>query len=173
MKPIGFKESNQVLSAPKGREEEVDQLPVFVDNTQYVSCWKLTEDDLEKLKSDPRIWLGVLSKGHPPVYLLAESPFIEKYSPQYIASGESDLLIHYLKIEFKDEFVNIQGFDLEQITPHIKEAIRKMWNSSNDLFYEKDGEKKANTSIKLCLYLTEILNRLDRLITYDSNKTNS
>lgn len=169
MNPIGFKQSNSVFLAPPGKEKEVDQLPVFIDNKQIVSCWKLSENDIERLKDDPRIWLGVLGQGHPAVWLDTRNPFQTQPVKKDILPGDADILIHYLKKEFENELSKIKSLDISQIIPSLKEIIRKMWNTTNDLYYQKDGNSKVTQTISSCLYLTTILEILQN---HDSQTSN-
>jgi hypothetical protein len=78
MKPIGFKESNGVLGKPENMtDEECDQLPVFRDGVHCISCWKLSEEELNQVQKTGCIYLGILSGGtQPPVFLQVENPFV-------------------------------------------------------------------------------------------------
>lgn len=77
MKPIEFTESMYCLQAPKGQEKEVDPLPVYSDKQKCVSCWELTDEELEIVKKTKRIYLGVFSgKTQPPVFLAIKPPFV-------------------------------------------------------------------------------------------------
>ena len=72
IKPIPFKESNRTL---KGGEN-ADDLRVFSDGRQSVSCWKLTFIGALKILFTRKIWLGVLSgDSQPPVWMSTDFPF--------------------------------------------------------------------------------------------------
>ncbi len=78
--PASFDESNQVLSAPKGREDEVDALSVFVGEDANgeqicVSCWKLTAAELDEVNRTGRIWLGITGVTMPPAWISGSKPF--------------------------------------------------------------------------------------------------
>jgi len=76
MKPIEFTESMYVLAAPKNQEKEVDPLPVYSDKQKCISCWELTDEEIEIIKKTKRVYLGVLSgKTQPPVFLTIQPPF--------------------------------------------------------------------------------------------------
>jgi len=79
MRPVEFDEQTHILSKPKGvTDEECAPLPVFRDGEQVISCWEFNKEDLEEINRTGRIYLSVVS-GHtqPPVWISAESPFIQ------------------------------------------------------------------------------------------------
>jgi hypothetical protein len=62
MKPIEFIEQNKTLGKPESMtDEECGSLPVFSDGNQCISCWQLTDEEIEKIKETKCIWLGVMS----------------------------------------------------------------------------------------------------------------
>lgn len=80
MEPASFDEANIALSPPKGvKEDEVSSLSVWRgkigDWDGYVSCWKVTEEELEEIRKTGRVWLLVYSNGMPPVCVTGLSPF--------------------------------------------------------------------------------------------------
>jgi len=80
MKPIEFKEQNKILGKPDSMtDEECGSLPVFSDRNQCISCWELTDEEIEKIKETKCVWIGVMS-GHtqPPIFLAVDTPFIER-----------------------------------------------------------------------------------------------
>lgn len=61
--PVGFDGANEMyLAPPDSPQNEYGDLPAFVDNTQVISCWRLTEKELEEVRSTGVVWLSV--KGH-------------------------------------------------------------------------------------------------------------
>lgn len=77
MKPIEFNEQNKVLLKPENMtDEECKSLPVFSNGKECISCWQLSDEEIEKLKETKCIWLGVLSgQTQPPVFLNVDNPF--------------------------------------------------------------------------------------------------
>ncbi len=74
MKPVKFPLHNQILGPPPNMtENECSKLPVFTDGKQCVSCWELSDEEIEQLVKTKRLWLGVLSGAtQPPVWLSTE-----------------------------------------------------------------------------------------------------
>ena len=82
--PSSFEESNQVLSAPEGLGDDVTALSVYVGVEESiqailtVSCWKLTQQELDEVNKTGRIWLCVYMGGTmPPCYVTGQKPFVE------------------------------------------------------------------------------------------------
>ena len=72
MHPVSFPEQNDTL----GGGGEVDDLPIFRDGTQIISCWALTPEELGEIIATGRIYLCVLSPStHPPIKITGEYPF--------------------------------------------------------------------------------------------------
>jgi hypothetical protein len=81
MVPASFDEANTVLGKPSDmtaddcealsvlRTETVSGLPVVV------SCWKLTQKELEEINRTGRVWLLVYGQTMPPVALDGSKPF--------------------------------------------------------------------------------------------------
>jgi hypothetical protein len=60
--PVGFDGSNHLYLAPDGMpQEECCDLPVFSDDEQTVSCWRLTKEELEEVNRTGVVWLSILS----------------------------------------------------------------------------------------------------------------
>lgn len=70
MKPIKFEESNVTYVA-----EGCNDLPAYKGETQIISCWQLTEQDLETIKETGVIWFSVAGQSQPPIWLGTEKPF--------------------------------------------------------------------------------------------------
>lgn len=92
MEASSFDEANLVLQPPA--DMTVDECtPLNVWHGSYpggqpvvISCWKLTQEELEEFKRTGRIWLHVFGATMPPVYLGANHPFKEKHD----ASSEQE-----------------------------------------------------------------------------------
>lgn len=71
MKPIKFKQANRELQGPKlMTDDECRNLWVFTDDTECVSCWKLSFKERIRALIYGKVWLGVLSGNtQPPVWL--------------------------------------------------------------------------------------------------------
>lgn len=78
MKGINFPEATKELGKPDNMtDEECYSLPVFSNGKYCVSCWELTEAEIENITKTKKVWLHVLS-GHtqPPVMVDAYFPFV-------------------------------------------------------------------------------------------------
>ncbi|RPD50049.1 hypothetical protein DNI29_04430 [Hymenobacter sediminis] len=75
--PIEFPEQNWLLAKPADMtDEQCCSLPCFVDQTQVVSCWKLTEEELEEInRNGGKIYMGVYGASTPPIWLQPQNPF--------------------------------------------------------------------------------------------------
>ena len=76
MKPIKFDGANVVFGA---NQPEYTPLPAQVlpgDYGQTITCWELTQEEMEQVKKTGKIWLSVLTFGQPlqPVLLTDEKP---------------------------------------------------------------------------------------------------
>lgn len=78
--PTGFDEENGDLGPPKGcSEDEVSSLSVlqtkYDDGTPVViSCWKLTQEELEEVIRTKRVWLGIHGSTMPPAWVSGLNP---------------------------------------------------------------------------------------------------
>lgn len=77
MKPVKTKNTNSILRAPEGNDNVID-LPItrleFKDGSHAVeSCWKLSKEELEKVKETGKIYFVCMGETHPPILLSAES----------------------------------------------------------------------------------------------------
>ena len=78
MKPVQFKESTKVLTAPDGMPN-CATLDVWCDGKQCISKWKPSFRDRVKILFGASLWLGVMSgKTQPPVFVTADYPFKPK-----------------------------------------------------------------------------------------------
>jgi hypothetical protein len=77
MKPIKTGNSNSILRAPEG-DENVNDLPItrleFPNGVQAVeSCWEISEEELEIIKTTGKIYFLAVGDTHPPILLSAKS----------------------------------------------------------------------------------------------------
>jgi len=81
MVPTAFDEENDVLDPPVGMtQDEVQSLSVYrghyPDGTPIIiSCWKLTEGELDEIKKTGRIWLHLMGHTMPPACVSVNYPF--------------------------------------------------------------------------------------------------
>lgn len=78
--PTKFDQQTGTLGRPPSMtEEECASLPVFRDEAQYLSCWRVSWRDRLKILFGAPLWLWVFSGGgHPPVAIETENPFEER-----------------------------------------------------------------------------------------------
>jgi len=80
MTPTTFKQQNAVFEKPNDMtEDQCGSLPAFKGDAYgrpiILSCWKLSDDEIEQIKHTGRIWLSVTGNIMPPVSLFTENPF--------------------------------------------------------------------------------------------------
>ncbi len=115
MLPVNFPNTNYTI--PSG--DSYEELPVYRDSAQIISCWQLNQQDLNKIKKSGKIWLTVAGKAQPPVDISVYDPFIlprpivvhkEISDRVYVCMIEEEEII-FLKInpEHKDFRVEAPG----------------------------------------------------------------
>lgn len=79
--PASFDESDDYLDRPPcmtdeqcsplaiARASDSDGLPVII------SCWKLTQEELDEINRTGRVWLGIYGHSMPPAWVLGKKPF--------------------------------------------------------------------------------------------------
>lgn len=111
MEPIDFKQSNMTLTAP-GAMPNCEDLQVYTDGKQCVSCWKMSFKERIKVLFTGRVWLGVIGhRTQPPVWVDANKPFIEPN----------------LKDEIRAFFFNMAAF-LREVGRTINEIAKSVKN---------------------------------------------
>ncbi len=76
MKPTSFKQTNKVFSKPPDMtDEECDQLAVYQDANQIISCWKLSDEKMEILIRTKKVWVYHSGNYLQPHALAVENPF--------------------------------------------------------------------------------------------------
>lgn len=75
MKPTDFPQSNTVYG-----KDQPEYLPLPAHRTEdgyVVSCWELTEEEVEQISQTRKLWVGQLTFNHPlqPQALIVEDPF--------------------------------------------------------------------------------------------------
>ena len=66
-----FEGTNFIFQAPSGMDNCID-LPVMMMKDRHVSCFKLTDEELEIVKETGVIWLSIHAPLMPPVALHAK-----------------------------------------------------------------------------------------------------
>lgn len=78
MKPIQFEEVTMFFTRPDNMtDEKCKSLPVYTEPgvDDIISCWKLSWKERIQILFTGKMWLGVMSLGHPPVWLSTDVPF--------------------------------------------------------------------------------------------------
>ncbi len=81
MVPASFDQENMVLDPPPQMQvEECEPLPVFrgeqLDGKPvFISCWKLTKEELEEITRTGRVWIIVLGNVMPLICPTGKNPF--------------------------------------------------------------------------------------------------
>lgn len=83
MEPKSFPEANMRLGPPRGwTDDECGSLEVHDTGEAFISRWEFSEEDRWRISLGAPVWLKVTGRGHPPVSLQTESPFVaEKPMP--------------------------------------------------------------------------------------------
>lgn len=69
MTPVEHRFANKTLYAPVGKEEEIGTLPIYCDDEQCISCWRMSWRERLSALFFGRVWLSVLSgPTQPPVW---------------------------------------------------------------------------------------------------------
>lgn len=65
---VGFEGANTIYQAPKGAKD-VGDLECFKTDSEVISCWRLSEDEIAQIIETGVVWLSI--KGHTvaPVYV--------------------------------------------------------------------------------------------------------
>jgi hypothetical protein len=80
MDPIKFAQSNLTYTHPECRE-----LPAYRGEGKVISCWALTDEELELIQRTKRIFVSIAMIGpdgqplQPPIYPSVHSPFIDTF----------------------------------------------------------------------------------------------
>lgn len=76
MKPVDFEESNFTFVGPEG--SNILPLKAHICAEGITSCWELTDEEIEIIKSTKRVWMRVVGAMIPPMLLQVEMPFQEE-----------------------------------------------------------------------------------------------
>ncbi len=92
MNPIKFKEQNFTFKAPDNMDNCVD-LPVFRDDQQSISKWKMTPEEIEHVVKHGFIWIRVFGAGHPPILPQACETVFETVDPNAKLDEQMDRIM--------------------------------------------------------------------------------
>ena len=93
-KPVKFAEANFTYTTPHGMtKEQCGDLPCFRSETHAISCWQFPLRDRLRFLFTGRMWLYLLMSGHPPVCLMADTPFAKPEKPKPVRSMSWKLMI--------------------------------------------------------------------------------
>jgi hypothetical protein len=72
--PVQWPGANRILAPPKGMDEtQCSNLAVFSNGVTCVSCWELSEEELDEIIRSRCVFLSVFSGGtQPPVFVGSE-----------------------------------------------------------------------------------------------------
>lgn len=77
MRPVKTDKTNLILIPPKGSENNVGELPatkytIKTENNELdcvMSCWELSDEELDLIKTTKRIYFHIYGDKHPPIML--------------------------------------------------------------------------------------------------------
>ncbi len=75
MQGINFLEQTMLLKRPHMTAAECYDLPVFRDDKEVISCWKMSFRERLRVLVTGVVWLRVLGRSHPPLALEVKCPF--------------------------------------------------------------------------------------------------
>lgn len=76
MRPVNFPEANKVLKAPQGMDN-CDDMFVFGDGKCNVSCWELSQEEIETVAKTGKMWVIAYSGlSSPPIALTPNCPLV-------------------------------------------------------------------------------------------------
>lgn len=71
-KSVGFEGANEILLAPVG-DDNCSDLECFKDGHNTISCWRLSERELEEIAKTGVVWFAAVGNTHPPIYISGEA----------------------------------------------------------------------------------------------------
>lgn len=74
MHPVDFPEKNITFQAPPNMPE-CQPLPAHIHPGGIISCWQISDEELEILVKTKQIYLCIATIVQPPVSLMVEMPF--------------------------------------------------------------------------------------------------
>ncbi len=75
--PVEFPEQNCVFGKPPSMtDEQCVALPAHKSPEQIISCWELSDEEIEMLIKTKRVYLSVIGGVQPPVAIVVDPPFI-------------------------------------------------------------------------------------------------
>ncbi len=82
MRAIKHKYTTSVLVAPKGQEDTVCDLPICRThdsdgNSLVISVWELSDEDVEELIKNKKLYFSCMGLTHPPIQLSIHSIFVD------------------------------------------------------------------------------------------------
>lgn len=89
MTPKDFPEANSTFLAPDGMPD-VRPLRAFVGEGGVISCWEITDADMDIIQNTRQIWLYVMMNFQPPISLFAEMPFTPPVEFPELIEDKSD-----------------------------------------------------------------------------------
>lgn len=70
--PADFEGANHIMHAPKGQEESVTDLPVYLHESGMVFAVQLDEHERAKVAETGVVWVQIMSHRMPPIAVGAE-----------------------------------------------------------------------------------------------------
>lgn len=86
MNIVRFPECNVQYNPPKGFEDEMEPLPAWKGEVRYqdgtrqtevISCWKLSPEEIEEVKKTGEVWLSIHGEVVPPVRIDGIKPIAQ------------------------------------------------------------------------------------------------
>lgn len=84
--PVPFDAANKQYTAPG-----CEPLPAHYDGTHVVTCWSLTDRQIEELVETKRLWMGVMGSAPQPVWLTTDYPFTDQSAWPDLLGGDDEV----------------------------------------------------------------------------------
>lgn len=70
--PVDFEGANAILYAPLDNNKMRTDLPIFRNDDQTISCWRLTKEELRRVNETGIIWCSCEGNILPPIFITGE-----------------------------------------------------------------------------------------------------
>lgn len=68
--PVTFEGANIRLLPPEGQEDSVMEMPAMkLGHNVYVSCWRLTQAEIDQIVKTGTVYLSLITDGVPPAFV--------------------------------------------------------------------------------------------------------
>lgn len=73
-KATHFREVNLILQMPGSTKEQPYGLPIMHNGNASTSCWELSDEEVDYIVKNKKVWVQVMGNAHPALCVIAENP---------------------------------------------------------------------------------------------------